>query len=547
MGAVSLAPGHQRIDANWQAVAGADSYEVYYSTGAAMPGTPVQTVTTTQAAITALANGTVYYVWIKPRNTYGTGAVSAAVSAKPLGTPAAPVLTADDCKLTVTWAGVEGADQYDVFYSTSAAMPASPAQTGIAGTSATLTGLTNSTTYYVWVRGRNSTGAGAASPATTGKPTAGALYKGPNFGSATKIGVYNLAGAISYISANAQTGDNYFIVLGADETLAPTTLNYPGKTVGITLMTDGVERTVQFPEQWTNSTFITINSGVTLTLENNVTLKGNADRTGSLIRINTSGALIMNGGEISGNTASSSGGGVQVSGGIFTMNSGEITRNTDNTSAVYVSSSGIFTMNGGSISNNNCGGVYVNDGTFTMYNGTISGNIGPYGGGGVHVDGATFVMRGGIISGNIASGNNGYGGGVYVGGTFTMYNGTISSNTASQSGGGVYLFTGTFMMRGGIISDNTASSNHGGGGGGVHINTWNSIFTKLATGGIITGYGNDTTTGNRVVNSSGVVQNDKGHTVRVGYNTPGKILEKTVPANKALDSSVDSVAGGWTE
>ena len=51
-------------------------------------------------------------------------------------------------------------------------------------------------------------------------------------------------------------------------------------------------------------------------------------------------------------------------------------------------------------------------------------------------------------------------------------------------------------------------------------------------GGVITGYGNDTVMGNKVVNLSGVVQNNRGHAV---YG--GGVLENTVPANKALDCS----------
>jgi hypothetical protein len=88
----------------------------------------------------------------------------------------------------------------------------------------------------------------------------------------------------------------------------------------------------------------------------------------------------MNGGEISGNTSSSSGGGVYVSSGTF------------------------FTMNGGEISGNTAsygGGVYVSSGTFTMNGGEISGNTASYGGGGgVYVSGGTFRIVTGTIYGS---------------------------------------------------------------------------------------------------------------------------------------------------
>ncbi|MBM6688211.1 S-layer homology domain-containing protein [Collinsella tanakaei] len=61
---------------------------------------------------------------------------------------------------------------------------------------------------------------------------------------------------------------------------------------------------------------------------------------------------------------------------------------------------------------------------------TYAGGVGVYG---------TFNMHGGSIANNTATGDEGYGGGVYVfgGGTFNMYGGEISGNSASTNGGGV--------------------------------------------------------------------------------------------------------------
>jgi len=105
--------------------------------------------------------------------------------------------------------------------------------------------------------------------------------------------------------------------------------------------------------------------------------------------------------------------------------------------------------------------MYV-DGTnaqLALRNGTISGNTSSSSGGGVYVNDGTFTMSGGEISGNTASGN---GGGVYVQqeGTFTMSGGEISGNTASY-GGGVYVYyNGTFRIVTGTVygsNENNAS------------------------------------------------------------------------------------------
>jgi hypothetical protein len=111
-----------------------------------------------------------------------------------------------------------------------------------------------------------------------------------------------------------------------------------------------------------------------------------------------------------------------------------------------VAASGTFTMEGGEISGNSAsssgGGVYVGyDGTFTMEGGEISGNSASASssssyGGGVYVTTGTFTMEEGEISGNSASASSSssYGGGVYVttGISFTKTGGTIYGYTEND-------------------------------------------------------------------------------------------------------------------
>jgi hypothetical protein len=448
MGTVTLTTGGSgQLILNWSAVAGADQYEVYYNTSNSMPSSPSQTVTTTTATISSLSNGTTYYVWVMPKNASGESNTSTVVSGKPVGTPGTPILSPGHKQLTVSWTSVAGADEYEVFYGTSTPTTLATTTTGI---TATITGLTNDITYYVRLRAKNSTGVSNYGTTEAAIPTMVGLYRGA-IDNSHKIGGQNLSDSLTYISANAITGDDFYIVLGANESISPTILNYSGKTVGITLVGSGSERTVTLNA---NGQIFTINSGVTLTLDENITLMGYSTNNNRLVDVLDyhDGKLIMkNGAKISGN----GGPGVYIGqGGTFTMEGGEISGNAS--SGVKVSA-GTFTMNGGKISGNTSydgGGVSIS-GTFTMNNGEISDNTADsYGGGGVSISG-TFTMNGGKISGNTCN----FGGGVDIkSGTFTMYGGKISGNT----GGGVNISSGSLLtMYGGVISGN--SNRYGGG------------------------------------------------------------------------------------
>jgi len=179
---------------------------------------------------------------------------------------------------------------------------------------------------------------------------------------------------------------------------------------------------------------------------------------------------------VSGNTASGiGGGGVYSSGNFYMFDNASVTGNAAKSGGgVYIR--GNFTMsNNASVTNNSSsesistgggGGVYVENGTFTMKDSaSVKDNITRGGGGGVMVNtrysmqNATFTMQSGTISGNTAGSS---GGGVYFGGSddgywssavFTMQDGTISGNTANEQGGGVY---GNVTKTGGTIYGNDA-------------------------------------------------------------------------------------------
>ena len=382
----------------------------------------------------------------------------------------------------------------------------------------------------------------------------------------TNVPGSTLAAKLSWLQSNAVSNVDYIVEVTANESLSPTTLSYSGRTnIGITLKGISAVRTVNLSS---DGAMFTVSNGVTLVLDNNITLQGRSDNTTRLVNV-FGGTLVMNtGAKITGNTGGS---GVSVGGdlgswqfvsGTFTMNGGEISGNTTtgNGGGVYVfgstSAGGTFTMKGGKISDNTStnstgggGGVSVeaNNSTFTMEGGEISGNTASNGGG-VYVRYGPFTMSGGTISNNTATGG---GGGVNVFyGTFTM-SGTakIFGNTASN-GGGVYVSPdATFTMEGGEISGNTGSGN----GGGVSVYSGGfyrgCIFTK--TGGTIYGYSaSDTVNSNVVKNSSGTVQNNSGHAV-YAYFSSNSYKRRETTANSGVNMACNgntyppTFSGGW--
>jgi uncharacterized repeat protein (TIGR02543 family) len=216
--------------------------------------------------------------------------------------------------------------------------------------------------------------------------------------------------ALAWLDSNAEEGWAYTITLSEDESVSPQTLSYSGKAINIILKGDSAERTVSLNS---NGSLFTVESGVTLTLDNNITLRGQSRNTDSLVQVRNGGTLEMNSGAKlinNSNYSFSFGGGVYVSnGGTFTMNGGIISGNSASSDGggAYVNET--FAMNGGTISDNpadrNGGGVCVisSSAAFTMHAGTISGNTARYGGGGVYVDDGRFTKSVGIIYGSNAS------------------------------------------------------------------------------------------------------------------------------------------------
>lgn len=104
----------------------------------------------------------------------------------PPAAPGIPTVTAGNAQLTVTWTAVTGATSYEVYFNTTNNLSTATLFAGDpdnTDTTCIITGLTNGTPYYVWVKAKNSAGTSDASPVATGTPVAASWPGTVQFGS----------------------------------------------------------------------------------------------------------------------------------------------------------------------------------------------------------------------------------------------------------------------------------------------------------------------------------------------------------------------------
>lgn len=290
-----------------------------------------------------------------------------------------------------------------------------------------------------------------------------------------------LAEKLEWLKENALSNMNYIIGIDADVNIVPQSLSYNGSNIYIEIIGINNPRTITLAASATGSLF-TVHSGVTLILDNNITLIGHSNNNDYLVKVNNSGTLEMKtGSRISQNR----GGGVHVDG-IFNLNGGEITGNTGTanggTGGVNVNTNSIFNMNSGTITRNvggagiettgigtngSTGGVNVN-GLFNMKGGSIINNTG--GAGGRGREGSNSISDVGGIG---QLGGNGGAGGVNVNssGKFDKFAGSITNNTGGNGGRGGNGGTGGTGTAG-STGWNGGRGGEGGnaGAGGVNVN-----------------------------------------------------------------------------
>jgi hypothetical protein len=170
---LNVYPGEGMLELHWDAVKNAVTYEVYTNAGGAGNSPPnnaeLSTVSTLGTVVAGLTNGESVTVWVRASNTAGkSGYVTKSVTPRAETTPPAKApanikVTAGEGKLTLTWDQVQGVPFYKLFFNTAgnnngAEAFSVPIPADSPKVTAELTGLTNNTQYYVWVKSSNSQG-----------------------------------------------------------------------------------------------------------------------------------------------------------------------------------------------------------------------------------------------------------------------------------------------------------------------------------------------------------------------------------------------------
>lgn len=182
--------------------------------------TPTTPSTSSPLVISSLSNGTTYQVKIRARNSAGPGTESNSVNGTPVGAATAPgaptisAITAGDTQLSVAFTapgsnGGAAITNYD--YSTDNGGTWTTPSSASTSSPLVITGLTNSTSYTVKIRARNSVGPGTASNAVSGTPMAAPQSPPPSSSSGTSTPPAPPSAEVAGVSVRGGSGNSSLV------------------------------------------------------------------------------------------------------------------------------------------------------------------------------------------------------------------------------------------------------------------------------------------------------------------------------------------------
>jgi lysophospholipase L1-like esterase len=174
---VTATAGYSKATIAWDNVAGATSYNIYFSTTSRFlksTATKIAGVTSPNV-VTPLDPGTQYYFVVTAVNDADESVQSSEVTVTPiLAAPTVVRATAGDGEATIAWDNVSGATSYNLYYSSTAGVTKVTAMNYIAGVTSprVVSPLTNGTTWYFVVTAVNANGESVESSQVSALPTA---------------------------------------------------------------------------------------------------------------------------------------------------------------------------------------------------------------------------------------------------------------------------------------------------------------------------------------------------------------------------------------
>ncbi len=184
----------------------------------------------------------------------------------------------------------------------------------------------------------------------------------------------------------------------------------------------------------------------------------------------------------------------------------------------------------------NAGGALINQGSLTLSQSVLSGNISPGAGGAIYNVG-TLVIESCTLIGNTASGD---GGAVVnddslgnVPGTIAISNSTVSDNSSTSNGGAISMFVGPLTITESTLNGNTANT-----GGAIFVDDGSVVATNttIARNQAFQGGGIDNPSGSVSLNGVTIAQNVSKGYYGGGIDDGGALtLENTILGENTIN------------